>query len=858
MANHTQRSDRPESPRSRRLSEGLVRGRTLLAAGLAAAMAITGCTNDGDTNDGDTAKATVIGTGDAYSATITRTQGGVPHISGETVDDVTFGQGYASGQDHACSLADQVLKVRGRKAEFMGPGEADENINSDFAWRSIGIGDIADADFEKASDDVKDLMASFVAGWNAQLKEVGADGVTGWCAGEPWVVPLDPKDVYAYARAVALNASGARLTGFIATAQPPNAAPIDASSTSVEEGGTTTSVVAPEEQGSNGWAIGSKNSEGGGGMLLANPHFPWQGELRFWENHLTVTGDQPSDIYGAQLLGLPGVGIGTTDEFAWTHTVSAGNRFTAYKLALAPGDPTSYVIDGQTEKMTSKDITVKVADDSGKVTDQKRTMWSTEFGPVIDFPGVGWTGDTAITYRDANIDNDEFLEQYRAMDTAGSFDEFVEAHKKYQGVPLFNTVAVSKDGRAWYADTSATPRLSEEALAAYQQALDGDFITSAAADSGAVLLDGSKGYNRWEDVDGARDPGLEPYSEMPMLERDDYVFNANDSFWLANRNKLIEGDYSPLHGRQDTERSARTLQNLAVLDGADTKRLAGDDNKFSLDELQAAALDDQAYTAAQLRQDVVGRCEAVGGPVKVDALLGPAGEDDKPGDEIAPAGDIDLADVCRVLDEWDGHFDPDSVGAVVWREFLAAFGDVSIWANEFDPAKPLETPNGLVKAGPDGDPVLTSLAKAVQLMDSQQLKVNVTLGELQRDGRVDDGASIPGGFGSEGITNVVGRGGLGGTSEPVRELPDWVTDDTDLTTDGYPVTNGSSFIMSVDFAKGGPQIRTILTYGQTDDQTSPLFTEQTEMFAKKQWKDVSLDPTVIADQALSDPITVKG
>lgn len=63
-------------------------------------MAITGCTNDGDTNDGDTAKATVIGTGDAYSATITRTQGGVPHISGETLDDVTFGQGYASGQDH--------------------------------------------------------------------------------------------------------------------------------------------------------------------------------------------------------------------------------------------------------------------------------------------------------------------------------------------------------------------------------------------------------------------------------------------------------------------------------------------------------------------------------------------------------------------------------------------------------------------------------------------------------------------------------------------------------------------------------------------------------------------------------------
>ena len=104
-------------------------------------------------------------------------------------------------------------------------------------------------------------------------------------------------------------------------------------------------------------------------------------------------------------------------------------------------------------------------------------MWSTEFGPVIDFPGVGWTDETAITYRDANIDNDEFVEQYRAIDTAQSFDEFVDAHADIQGVPLFNTVAVSKDGRAWYADTSATPNLSDEAIDAYEDALENDPIT---------------------------------------------------------------------------------------------------------------------------------------------------------------------------------------------------------------------------------------------------------------------------------------------------------------------------------------------------------------------------------------------
>ena len=38
----------------------------------------------------------------------------------------------------------------------------------------------------------------------------------------------------------------------------------------------------------------------------------------------------------------------------------------------------------------------------------------------------------------------------------------------------------------------------------------------------------------WEVVDGARDPGLVPFSEMPLVQRTDYVFNASDSFWVPN------------------------------------------------------------------------------------------------------------------------------------------------------------------------------------------------------------------------------------------------------------------------------------------------------------------------------------
>ena len=47
---------------------------------------------------------------------------GVPHITGATIADAAFGQGYASGEDHTCDLADQVVKLRGERARWLGGG----------------------------------------------------------------------------------------------------------------------------------------------------------------------------------------------------------------------------------------------------------------------------------------------------------------------------------------------------------------------------------------------------------------------------------------------------------------------------------------------------------------------------------------------------------------------------------------------------------------------------------------------------------------------------------------------------------------------------------------------------------------
>ena len=242
------------------------------------------------------------------------------------------------------------------------------------------------------------------------------------------------------------------------------------------------------------------------------------------------------DMYGVQLSGLPGLAIGFSEDFGWTHTVSAGDRFTAYRLDLVPGDPTSYLYGEEQRSMTPEEMTIEVLGDDGQVSEQVRTMWRTHYGPVLDFPGIGWSDSTTITMRDANIDNDEFVEQYLALVKSTSLDDLIELNETYNGVPLFNTVAVSSDGRAW-TRTPRPPLPSDEAIAAYEASLESDLLVKLAGDNGAVLLDGSNPLFEWATCPAPVTRAWSRTPSNPGWERDDYVFNANDSVLDAARDR---------------------------------------------------------------------------------------------------------------------------------------------------------------------------------------------------------------------------------------------------------------------------------------------------------------------------------
>ncbi|HEY8544612.1 MAG TPA: penicillin acylase family protein, partial [Acidimicrobiales bacterium] len=495
------------------------------------------------------------------------------------------------------------------------------------------------------------------------------------------------------------------------------------------------------------------------------------------------------------------------------------------------------------------------------------------YGPIIDvrsvmdIPQLGWTEESALTYRDANVDNDEILDQYLAMIQAGDLDELIAAHEEHQGVPLFNTIATDRTGRAWYADTSATPNLSPEAIAAFEARVERDFLVGAAADSGLVLLDGSDPRDEWVDEDGARDPGLVPFDRLPMVERSDYVFNANDSYWLPHTTEPLEGDYSPLHGRPATPRTPRTRENAVVLDDTSPEGPSGEDGKFDLDELADASLQNVGFTARELRAPIVERCQATP-TVDVPALT----EDD--GTTRLPAATVDLTEACTVLDAWDGVYDVDRAGPVLFHELLSqfdygAFTDAgALWAEPFDPADPVGTPSGLAPPPTNPatpDPVLVALGRAVQVLDVAGLPVDVTLGEVQVALRAGERIPIHGGGFVDGTTNIVGNGGRGQASILDDEIPDLPSGDYvpgsalgDL--DGrpsYPIDSGTSFLLAVAFGEDGPEARAFLTYGNTEDRTSDLYVEATQRFSDKEWREVPLDPDEV-EEAATSTITVRG
>jgi acyl-homoserine-lactone acylase len=740
--------------------------------------------------------------GDRYAATIRRTQYGIPHVSAGDYGDLGYGYGYAFAQDNLCVLADEVVTLRGERPRYYGA----DATSTDALVR--GTTDLAsDTYFQGLRDsgtvarlmarpaplgptaDVRKLVDGYVAGYNRYLKDTGVAHLPDpTCRGQAWVEPVTALDIWTSVYLLNGQTGDSAVKQLIATAVPPSAA-----ATSV----AAVPSVAASGIGSNGWALGSSATDDHDGMVLADPHLPWTGDARLYQVQLTIPGKL--DVSGVSFYGTPVVQIGHTDGVAWTHTASHAQHASMYRLALAPGDPTSYLVDGKTLKMGRQNVNVTVRAGDGTLSTVTRTIYSSRYGPVL---AAGWTADTAYALRDANADNLRSLNEWLAMDRSQNLNQLRAAQSEYQAMPWMYTLATDASGTAYFADTSVVPHLTDtQATTCVLQ----------ANPERPDIVDGTTSACDWGGDPDAIEPGLFGPRRAPTLTRNDFVANSNNSPLYANPGQPLTGYQSGYDTREQLElRPQLGLRMIGQrIDGSDGLDAPG----FTLDTLAHTMLGNRNYSGEVGRSDVVAMCR------------------DHPILTALDGTPVDVRAACNALATWDGRDHTGSAGAVFWSTFfdnLVERSDGSWWRTPYDPAEPVTTPHGI-----DGNniQVQQTFAGTVQEFAAAGTPFGTSPGETMRWA----GVPLEGCDENSGCFNVVDASPTSGT-DAISPTP-------------RNAAQGSSFVMAAEMTAHGPVARTLLTYSESANPDSPHYADQTALFSREQWvterftqADIAADP----------------
>ncbi|MET8244385.1 penicillin acylase family protein [Streptomyces sp. NPDC005202] len=733
------------------------------------------------------------------SAVIRYTEYGIPHIVAKDYADLGFGTGWAQAADQVCTLADGFATVRGERSRFFGAGAAPDfslssattNLSSDLYFRGVReAGTVEKLLAESAplgpSREVKDLLRGFASGYNAWLRQHRITDPA--CRDAAWVRPVTAVDVAARAYALAALGGQGRAVDGITAAQPPTVTSSTAAPDASRTARAARALFAADtaDMGSNAVAFSGATTANGRGLLLGNPHYPWQGGRRFWQLQQTIPGRL--DVAGASLLGSATVSIGHNAYVAWSHTVATGVPMNLHQLTLDPADPTVYLVDGTPERMTRRTVTV-AAQDGTSVT---RTQWWTRYGPVVTSLGASlplpWTTTTAYALNDPNAAN------LRASDTALGFSrargtgDVLASLRRTQGLPWVNTIAADAAGHSLFTQSQVLPRITGELAQRCSTALG----RATYPASGLAILDGSRGDCALGSDPDAVQPGIFGPAKMPVLKDAPYAENSNDSAWLANADRPLTG-YERIFGTIGTQRTLRTrgaLEDVAAL-----ARRGG----LTVRDLQRQQFANRVPAGDLAAGDAAKACGALPGGTATGS------------DGTA----VDVSEACRVLARWDRSVHTDSRGALLFDRLWRRLPASQLWKVPFSATDPVRTPNTLDTDVPG---FATALADTVAELRAASIPLDSRLGEHQFVARNGQRIPVPGGTESLGVWNKV---------EPV-----W-----DPARAGYTeVTTGSSYIQAVGWdGSRCPAARTLLTYSQSSNPASPHYSDQTRLFSKERW-----------------------
>lgn len=718
---------------------------------------------------------------------------GIPHITAQNEYALGYGTGYVYARDNGCLLMNEILTVRGERARYFGEGgESSTNINnvtSDFFFTWFNSASAVDAFWEVQPKEIRDLLKGYAAGFNLFHAEDHSKALS--CHNKSWLSNISEKDLVRLTRRLLIEAGLAQFAESLVGAQPSKSwlqwlkdklANIGISNkysqiTQAKWQGNLTSGM-----GSNAVAIGKNRSPNGKGMLLANPHFPWNGAMRFYQMHLTIPGQL--DVMGASLPGMPLINIGFNHDMAWTHTVDTSTHFTLYRLQLDEQDNRKYIIDGKSYPLEKQTLQIKVLDEQGSLSTLSHDFYQSEFGPLVTWPGfLNWDNEHAYALRDANVGNTRVLQQWYEINKSKDTKALRNSVEKIQGIPWVNTLATDSKGQALYMNQSVVPYLLPEQLSSCKI----DFLFK----EGIAGLEGNTKYCNWYSDSSVNQGGITPADKMPSLLSDEFVQNSNDSAWLTNPDTPLI-NYSPLITLRNESLRLRTRFGLSRL--VDVK-------VFSAQYLEDMITDNQVYLADLVLDDLLKFCRT-------------------------PANSENYKVACHHLNQWDGKANIDSSLGLVYFEYVmdSFMNREQMWRIPFDKNDPINTPRGLaLDESRVTKQIRTALGEITEIVEGFELNSNATWGDLQLAKRGSEIIALPGGYGDLGIYNVL---------EPEREDYYSTIESERQITD---VDKGSSYIQVVTFNDKGPVVKGLLALSQSSEASSPYFNDQTKLFSRQYW-----------------------
>jgi acyl-homoserine-lactone acylase len=729
-----------------------------------------------------------------FEAKITRTTHNIPHIEADSWEGVGYGVAYAYAQDNICMLAEEFATVRGDRSVHFGPEnetvlgfDTVENLISDVFYRSQIDIDALRRAAQSQSAETNALMMGYVAGYNRFLFDNPPDTLPEACRGKEWVRTITSDDLLRLTEKTMLLASSLPLAAGIVAAEPPGGGQAAAAP------GARLPQPGDDEPryGSNGWAFGGDVTANGRGLVIGNPHFPWEGPARFWQMH--VRGPDGYDVMGVGIAGTPIPTLGFNKDVAWTHTVTAARHFTLYALQLVPGDPTSYLVDGEPRAMEEIFVSVPMPGDEPPF---EAVLYTTDFGPVVSVAGspLQWGDTMAFAMLEANSGNQRAMDAWLGIGRATSVSEIEAAVSETMGIPWVNTIAADRAGNALHADITVVPNVTAE----FAQSCGTPFSGLVAAQ--VTLLDGSRSECDWRrNPTAAPYPGLLPPADQASRTRRDYVTNSNDSYWLSHAGEPYR-QLSPILGAHKTELSLRTRSNFTETEAT----------------LAAAKMDHE-----QARELVFGN-KVLAADMSVDAVL------------ALCEGSNSAAEACAALAGWDREVETGSEGAYLFLTFWDKVRrNPALWAVPFDPADPVATPNTLRTDGEAGPKLLAALAEAAVELTEAGIALDAKWGEVQFRRHGEERIAVHGGPGTAGILNM----------QRSREIEGGLT----------PV-HGSSYIQIVGFDEEGPVADAILSYSQSTDPASPFYSDQTRLYAVKDWYRLPFSDEAIAAAKIGETL----